>query len=564
MSKFLRVGLVIVILVAASLPLAAAEAAGPPEPPEELPERPAEVYRFDECWDCVQTADETNPPPDDPLRSRLKIWKIWIWGCKFALQPPRDPNFWFLGSQEEGTWVDLGKFTLRNGEYREWDLRDLRDQGVWPEYKTWLKADVVIITLDRSGEPRYCNVIDVPPCEEAPANFEYDFGCLAEDEGWAYAWLRNTGEVALDVSWILEEVSVTDVIVPSPMELILQPGEEVSGEVYVRWHIITGHLRIKRVNNGKVLFDEDVSLGPCEPIPALPVCDYVVTNPPAGAKIPEEGTEVQVEIVGQNGSLYQSVEVETGRIAAGPSESNVLTHHALPGVDYQGQVYSPPYGWTDYACTYSFELYIPPRNASWFLTWLKAVLQDQPRGPYFEAGLKNWTTGSQHHVERVWIDMRIEHLTPEGWVIMDEAWFTEAMLATRGYPIEVSGSTLHHEIGEVGPYVEEIVEGQWYLDPLAAPGIIRLWLKVSWVCPFTGKVMGNEAEAKVEILPRQGVQRQTDDDTYYTVVSGDNLSSIAASFGTTVPELVQANADRYPTLETNPNYIQVGWVLLIP
>ncbi len=46
--------------------------------------------------------------------------------------------------------------------------------------------------------------------------------------------------------------------------------------------------------------------------------------------------------------------------------------------------------------------------------------------------------------------------------------------------------------------------------------------------------------------------------TYYTVQPGNTLASIAASYGTTITALQQANAI------ANPNYIQAGWRLCIP
>ena len=52
--------------------------------------------------------------------------------------------------------------------------------------------------------------------------------------------------------------------------------------------------------------------------------------------------------------------------------------------------------------------------------------------------------------------------------------------------------------------------------------------------------------------------------TTYTVQRGDSLSEIAARHGTTVAELVRLNADRYPSLRSNPGLIEPGWVLVLP
>jgi peptidoglycan/xylan/chitin deacetylase (PgdA/CDA1 family) len=49
----------------------------------------------------------------------------------------------------------------------------------------------------------------------------------------------------------------------------------------------------------------------------------------------------------------------------------------------------------------------------------------------------------------------------------------------------------------------------------------------------------------------------------YTVRPGDSLSSIARAYGTTVEQLQAWNGDRYPSLVTNPNVIEPGWVLIV-
>jgi peptidoglycan/xylan/chitin deacetylase (PgdA/CDA1 family) len=47
------------------------------------------------------------------------------------------------------------------------------------------------------------------------------------------------------------------------------------------------------------------------------------------------------------------------------------------------------------------------------------------------------------------------------------------------------------------------------------------------------------------------------------VRAGDSLSSIARAYGTTVEQLQAWNVDRYPSLASNPNVIEPGWVLLV-
>jgi peptidoglycan/xylan/chitin deacetylase (PgdA/CDA1 family) len=56
---------------------------------------------------------------------------------------------------------------------------------------------------------------------------------------------------------------------------------------------------------------------------------------------------------------------------------------------------------------------------------------------------------------------------------------------------------------------------------------------------------------------------ESPDGTTYTVRAGDSLSAIARSFATTVEQLRAWNAARYPSLATNPNLIEPGWVLIV-
>lgn len=51
--------------------------------------------------------------------------------------------------------------------------------------------------------------------------------------------------------------------------------------------------------------------------------------------------------------------------------------------------------------------------------------------------------------------------------------------------------------------------------------------------------------------------------TTYTVRPGDSLSSIARAYGTTTEQLRAWNAERYPSLASNPNVIEPGWVLIV-
>ena len=50
----------------------------------------------------------------------------------------------------------------------------------------------------------------------------------------------------------------------------------------------------------------------------------------------------------------------------------------------------------------------------------------------------------------------------------------------------------------------------------------------------------------------------------YTVQPGDTLAKIAAANGTTVEKLVELNVEAYPSLESDPGAIEVGWKLKVP
>ncbi|MEP6470270.1 MAG: polysaccharide deacetylase family protein [Chloroflexota bacterium] len=49
----------------------------------------------------------------------------------------------------------------------------------------------------------------------------------------------------------------------------------------------------------------------------------------------------------------------------------------------------------------------------------------------------------------------------------------------------------------------------------------------------------------------------------YTVQVGDTLSSIGRAWGTTVAQLQAWNSERYPSLESDSDSLQVGWVLVV-
>jgi peptidoglycan/xylan/chitin deacetylase (PgdA/CDA1 family) len=63
--------------------------------------------------------------------------------------------------------------------------------------------------------------------------------------------------------------------------------------------------------------------------------------------------------------------------------------------------------------------------------------------------------------------------------------------------------------------------------------------------------------------PGEPTPTPSDGGTTYTVQPGDGLMAIARTFGTTADQLVAWNVDRYPSLGTNPNVIEPGWILVV-
>ena len=51
--------------------------------------------------------------------------------------------------------------------------------------------------------------------------------------------------------------------------------------------------------------------------------------------------------------------------------------------------------------------------------------------------------------------------------------------------------------------------------------------------------------------------------TEYTVRAGDSLAAIGRAYGTTTEQLQAWNAGRHPSLATNPNIIEPGWILIV-
>ena len=69
--------------------------------------------------------------------------------------------------------------------------------------------------------------------------------------------------------------------------------------------------------------------------------------------------------------------------------------------------------------------------------------------------------------------------------------------------------------------------------------------------------------ASASSLPSAAATATPASGTEYTVREGDTLAAIARAYGTTTQQLQAWSADRYPSLATNPNVIEPGWVLIV-
>ena len=198
-------------------------------------------------------------------------------------------------------------------------------------------------------------------------------------------------------------------------------------------------------------------------------------------------------------------------------------------------------------------------DESWFLIGAETVPEVRPADPPFRVWTKNWTDGSHRAVDQVRVRAWFERYDPEEnrWEATDDAWFVDALVVSRNQPAAVEPSKIEVFLGTVGPYGKDIIEGNFEIDPWALPGRLVLRAKVTWLCPYTGKIMGNEAGQEIIILPI-GKVRVLGPDRIYVVAEGDSLFWIARSFGTTVEALAGTNGI------VNLNMIYVGQVLTIP
>jgi peptidoglycan/xylan/chitin deacetylase (PgdA/CDA1 family) len=87
--------------------------------------------------------------------------------------------------------------------------------------------------------------------------------------------------------------------------------------------------------------------------------------------------------------------------------------------------------------------------------------------------------------------------------------------------------------------------------------------------PVSSGLPSRPAAASPEPSPTAGASQtarpsdQPGSAATYTVVRGDTLFAIATSHDTSVEQLQAWNAERYPSLATNPNGLEAGWELIV-
>ena len=103
-------------------------------------------------------------------------------------------------------------------------------------------------------------------------------------------------------------------------------------------------------------------------------------------------------------------------------------------------------------------------------------------------------------------------------------------------------------------------------DPEATPSASASATAATASAAPTGTAAGEPSEPPGEspsTAPSEAPTATPLAGTEYTVRAGDSLGAIARAYGTTTAQLQAWNADRYPSLASNPNVIEPGWVLIV-
>lgn len=107
------------------------------------------------------------------------------------------------------------------------------------------------------------------------------------------------------------------------------------------------------------------------------------------------------------------------------------------------------------------------------------------------------------------------------------------------------------------------------ISMLLAASLFVFHLSVMAQSPFTGSNVQAPNDAGTVMINGVAVVANAGagETTSYTVKAGDYLSSIAKTMlgdGNRWMEIVNLNADKYPSLKKNPNLIYAGWTLTLP
>jgi len=87
--------------------------------------------------------------------------------------------------------------------------------------------------------------------------------------------------------------------------------------------------------------------------------------------------------------------------------------------------------------------------------------------------------------------------------------------------------------------------------------------RASTVASPTGSTQSSAAPSATGAASATPIPTATSAATVYVVKAGDTLFSIAQAWGTSVAQLQDWNADRYPSLVSDPGALQIGWELIV-
>ncbi|MEM7133109.1 MAG: LysM domain-containing protein [Chloroflexota bacterium] len=107
-------------------------------------------------------------------------------------------------------------------------------------------------------------------------------------------------------------------------------------------------------------------------------------------------------------------------------------------------------------------------------------------------------------------------------------------------------------------------EGQWPSEAVERIVVPDIPDAESQGATQSGAAATGGPSASAAVSARSALNVDANGQRLHTVKQGDNLATIAETYGIKVHQLVSANTVRYPQLSTNPDVIGTGWRLVIP